>query len=375
MKYSEARFRALVTATSDVIYRMSPDWKVMRQLDGRSFLQTTGEPLSDWQERYIQAKDRDRVTQGIQEAIRNRTIFQLEHQVIRNDGTLGWTFSRAIPILDDNGEIVEWFGAASDISDRKLYQLELEARVEDRTKALNKANSDLQVSNEDLQQFAHVASHDLKEPLRKIKTFARRLQEEEENILSEKGKMYVDKVLSSAERMATMIDGVLTYSSLNGGGFAMEHIDLNSVMSDILVDLELMIQQKQGKVEFSKLPAIYGGRVLIHQLFYNLINNSLKFSHPQRKPVISIEAQKEKRNGKLVIMTISDNGIGFDRDHSNVIFDTFTRLHSKDRFDGTGLGLALCKKIVERHDGTISATAQEDVGAIFTIALPVSQPK
>lgn len=371
VRLSEAKLRALVNATSDVIYRMSPDWTVMMQLDGRSFLKDTGMPLTNWDEKYIHPKDRDRVWQSIREAIRNRSMFQLEHQVIRSDGTLGWTFSRAIPIFDESGEIIEWFGAASDISDRKFYQTELEARVEDRTRALNKANSELQISNDDLQQFAHVASHDLKEPLRKIKTFALRLQEELDGNLPEKGKLYVERVLTSAERMSTMIDGVLTYSSLNGGGFMLEVIDLNSIVKSVKTDLELVIEQKKATIHVTYLPEIKGGRVLIHQLFYNLINNSLKFSDPDRPPVIRIEATTEKRDGRIMdVIRVSDNGIGFDQSQSNIIFDTFTRLHSKDQYDGTGLGLALCKKIVERHHGHIEATAKRDVGATFIIELP-----
>lgn len=371
VRYSEAKLRALVNATSDVIYQMSPDWKTMRQLDGRSFLKDTGIPLENWQEKYIHPKDRMRVTQVIEEAIKSKSTFHLEHQVIRNDGTLGWTLSRAIPIFDDNGEIVEWFGAASDISDRKFYESELEARVEDRTRALNSANNALQISNDDLQQFAHVASHDLKEPLRKIKTFALRLHEELEPTLPEKGKIYVERVLSSAERMSTMIDGVLTYSSLNGSGFMMEVIDINSVIANIKTDLELLIDQKKARIESSNLPSIKGGRVLIHQLFYNLINNSLKFSDPSRTPHIKIEGHEETRDGKKVqLISVSDNGIGFDQSQSTIIFDTFTRLHSKDQYDGTGLGLSLCKKIVERHNGHIWAYGQKDAGATFVIELP-----
>jgi signal transduction histidine kinase/CheY-like chemotaxis protein len=374
VRFSEAKLRALVNATSDVIYRMSPDWKTMFQLDGRNFLKDTGLPLADWQEKYIHPKDRGRVSKAIQEAITNRTMFQLEHQVIRNDGTLGWTFSRAIPIMDDNGEIMEWFGAASDISDRKFYQTELEARVEDRTKALNKANSELQVSNDDLQQFAHVASHDLKEPLRKIKTFALRIREEHDSILPDKAKIYIDRVLTAADRMSTMIDGVLTYSSLNGGGFMMEVIDLNEIIGNIRSDLELMIDQKKATLVSAGLPEVHGGRVLIHQLFYNLINNSLKFSEDGRPPVIRIETYKEKRDNRIYdLIRISDNGIGFDQTQSNRIFETFTRLHSKDQYDGTGLGLALCKKIVERHNGRIWAEGKRDVGATFVIELPSIQ--
>lgn len=368
IRQSEARLRALVIATSDVVYRMSADWTVMRKLNGRDFLQDTGEPISGWQQKYIHPKDQARVWTAIQNAIKNKTVFQLEHQVIRADGTLGWTFSRAVPILDGNGEIIEWFGAASDVSDRKLHQTELEHRIEYRTKELNEANSALKVSNNDLQQFAHVASHDLKEPVRKIKIFTYRLMDENAAPRSEKEKSYLEKILTSAERMSTMIDGVLTYSSLNGSNIELEQVDLNIVLEEIREDLELMIQQKAATIRYSRLPVIAGGRLLLYQLFYNLISNSLKFSHPERSPVVEVNCKVENDN---YIITVKDNGIGFEPEYKELIFETFARLNTKDQFDGTGLGLSLCRKIVERHHGSVHAEGIINEGAVFTIELPV----
>lgn len=372
IRQSESRLRALVIATSDVIYRMSPDWTVMRQLDGRSFLQNTGEPLSNWQDKYIHPKDQARVWGVIQDAIRTKSVFQLEHQVIRADGTLGWTLSRAVPILDRQDEIIEWFGAASDISDRKLHEAELERRVENRTKELNEVNSALKVSNDDLQQFAHVASHDLKEPVRKIKTFTYRLMDDMDIPISEKGRSYLNKILSSAERMSTMIDGVLTYSSLNGANLVLEEVDLNLIIEDIRSDLELLIQQKNGSIRYSALPVLVGGRILLYQLFYNLISNSFKFSHPQRPQEIDINWQLDESNSSpRHVITLKDKGIGFEPEFNELIFETFYRLNTKDQFDGTGLGLSLCRKIIERHNGTIRAEGRLGEGAIFTIEIPV----
>ncbi|ASZ13494.1 ATP-binding protein [Chitinophaga sp. MD30] len=372
IRQSESRLRALVIATSDVVYRMNRDWTIMSQLDGRNFLQDTGTPLSDWQNKYIHPRDQARVWGVIREAIETKSLFQLEHQVIRADGSLGWTFSRAVPIFDRQGDIVEWFGAATDISDRKLYEADLERRVADRTKALNEANAALRVSNDDLQQFAHVASHDLKEPVRKIKTFTYRLMDDEQIVKSEKGKYYLDRILNSAERMSTMIDGVLTYSSLNGASVEFENVNLNTVIEDIKGDLELLIQQKEGTINSAGLPVIVGSRLLLYQLFYNLISNSLKFSHPERSPVVEINWTIDHANkpGSHRI-TVKDNGIGFEPAYNHLIFETFSRLNTKDLFDGTGLGLSLCQKIVERHNGSIHANGKKGEGAIFTIEIPV----
>ncbi|WP_207509901.1 ATP-binding protein [Telluribacter humicola] len=245
---------------------------------------------------------------------------------------------------------------------------------------LEEVNRELQRSNEDLQQFAHVASHDLKEPVRKIMLFSNRLKTEFGKVLPEKGQLYLSKVESSAIRMYSMIDGVLLYSSLNALEQTKEGIELEEIIQSIVSDLEVVIAQKEASILFSELPWIEGSNVLIYQLFYNLINNSLKFSSPERKPLIRISsstASIEEIKGsclneqkEYVKISLQDNGIGFGNDEASRIFGTFTRLHSKDKFEGTGLGLALCKKIAERHGGIIYAQGQEGEGATFTLLLP-----
>jgi signal transduction histidine kinase len=255
-------------------------------------------------------------------------------------------------------------------SEERLRALttELEKRVENRTK-------ELQRSNEDLQQFAHVASHDLKEPVRKIKTYGYRLQDElMKTSASEKQQLFVEKILGSAERMSLMIEGVLTYSTISASEPKIEQVVLSKVLLDIQNDLEVLIQQKEAVVNCNTLPNIEGVQILIYQLFYNLINNSLKFSNPHRKPIINITTSTLlKADNMYLQIEISDNGIGFEPDFNSTIFDTFARLNSRDQYDGTGLGLSLCRKIVERHGGTISASGQKDIGAIFTITLPFIQ--
>lgn len=365
LRESEQRLRALATATDDVIYRMSADWKIMDLLDGRNFLDNTGDSDADWLHKYIVPEDQQLVQTTIDEAIASQSVFQLEHRVVKIDGTVGWVFSRAVPITDHEGNIVEWFGAASDITEKKTLLLQLENIVDERTK-------ELQRSNEDLQQFAHVASHDLKEPVRKIRTFGLRLKNECSDTLSEAGKVYTDKILESASRMSTMIDGVLAYSSVDGIEQKTEVVDLNEILSDIWNDLEILVEQKKAVIKFENLPSVEGVKVLIYQLFYNLINNSLKFSKESEKPVISIKADAVIVDRiTYVKINVADNGIGFSSEYNERIFNTFTRLHPKSRFDGTGLGLALSKKIVERHKGTIEASGVEHVGAVITIHLPV----
>lgn len=249
-------------------------------------------------------------------------------------------------------------------------------------KMLEQINVELQRSNEDLQQFAHVASHDLKEPVRKILTFGNRLKQEFGSELPEKAIGYLSKVESSAIRMYSMIDGVLLYSSLNALDQTKENIELKEMLQNIESDLELLITQKEATIETGEMPLIEGSNILMYQLFYNLMNNSLKFSSPDRKPIIrifsssvsenEIEFNNLNRQREYVKITLLDNGIGFTDEQAKKIFGSFTRLHSKDKYEGTGLGLSLCKKIVERHGGVINASGKEGEEARFEIILPVS---
>lgn len=252
-------------------------------------------------------------------------------------------------------------------SERRYRELteKLEAIVEERTEALRR-------SNEDLQQFAHVASHDLKEPVRKFKIFIGRLAEEYGKLLPEKGKDYIDRMRHASERMSAMIEGVLKYSSLNETEQVIKRIDLNEIIRNIETDLEVVIQQKKAIINKEALPTLEGAAVLIYQLFYNLINNSLKFC--ERQPVINISSSIVKHDEKeYARILVADNGIGFEQEAAGKIFNAFTRLNSKDKYEGTGLGLALCKKIVERHNGSIWAESQVNKGTTFIILLPLVQ--
>ncbi len=271
------------------------------------------------------------------------------------------------PVRNEEGKILKWIGAFTDIHHQKESEQKLEALVAQRT-------LDLERSNDDLQQFAHVASHDLKEPVRKIKTFTSRLQEEMKGSLNEKGKLYLSKVQGAADRMFTMIDGVLTYSTINATEQISETVDLNEVIKNIETDLEVIIQEKQAVIYYKNLPTLEGAPVLIYQLFYNLINNSLKFVKTGDAPLISIISKiVYNRNKAFAQIVIEDNGIGFEQNQAKKIFNTFARLNSKDIYEGTGLGLALCKKIVQRHGGMIEATGLSNEGAVFTITLPLKQ--
>jgi light-regulated signal transduction histidine kinase (bacteriophytochrome) len=210
--------------------------------------------------------------------------------------------------------------------------------------------------------------------LRKIKTFISRLTDDPGSHFSESGQLFLRKVNSAADRMNIMIEGVLNYSMLSAAHQKLEKVDLNETIRNIESDLEILINQKSATIHYANLPVIEGASVLLYQLFYNLINNSLKFSKPDLKTIIDINSLIKIMGEKdFVEITIQDNGIGFEQEFAEKIFETFLRLNSKDQFEGTGLGLSLCKRITERHGGTIQAFGQLDKGATFVITLPLKQ--
>lgn len=290
-----------------------------------------------------------------------------EARLIGQENSERWVRVKGKVIYDKNNSPISLIGVIQDITEQKQFAEELTKQVKQRT-------LELQRSNDDLLQFAHVASHDLKEPVRKIKIFSNMLEHEFKKLLPEKAQGYLSKIQNSTDRMFSMVEGVLAYSTITSSERSIDVIDLNEVMETIESDLEILIQKKHARLQKDKLPVIEGASVLIYQLFYNLINNALKFSKMDIEPLITIESALvgayEKQMAKIVI---TDNGIGLDPDYVHKIFDVFSRLNAKDEYEGTGLGLALCKKIVQRHHGTIQATGVKGESASFTILLPVKQ--
>ncbi len=240
------------------------------------------------------------------------------------------------------------------------------------TEKLKESNELLKRSNDDLQQFAHVTSHDLKEPVRKIKMYGNILNNEFATYLPDKGKDYLIRIDKAANRISSMIDGVLQYSIIDTTDQFVQDIDLNTVIQNIVEDLEIPIKENRASVSYINLPVISGYPTLVNQLFYNLINNSLKFRKKDVEPQINLvfyDSSLDKPEDYFAI-ELKDNGVGFENTYSEKIFDSFTRLNPKDKYEGTGLGLALCRKIVVRHKGFITAEGELNKGATFRVNLP-----
>jgi PAS domain S-box-containing protein len=282
-----------------------------------------------------------------------------------------------------DGHIVGIFAIAIDVTQQVLARQKIEDVVTERTRELEIANNNLQKSNEELAQFAYVASHDLKEPVRKVSIFTEML-ENNLGATDELSKKYLSRIKNAASRMYMLIEDVLEYSELSRTSQVYTKVDLQLVIEDIKTDFELLIEEK-GAVIQSDLPAVDAVSLQMFQLFGNLISNALKFSKPGIKPAINLthtilsdeelhEHPKLNKHTRYYKIEVHDNGIGFSPDYAAQIFNIFQRLHAKKEYEGTGIGLAMCQKIVENHGGEIYATSQEGIGSTFTIILPVQQP-
>ncbi len=265
----------------------------------------------------------------------------------------------------------------TDLTAQKNTQRELELF----NAKLQAANDALELSNYDLQQFASVASHDLQEPLRKIQIYSHRLNDKGA-VTAEEDKQFLGKIISAASRMRKLIIAILNYSKLSADTLDWEYTDLSLLFRELLEDFELVIKEKKAVVTIGAMPTMLVNRGQIRQVFQNILSNALKFSRADIPPRINVYSRRlgarsysdvEVPNGPFCLIGIGDNGIGFDKKYLISVFSLFERLHSKDKFEGTGIGLAIAKKIVEKHNGLISAVSTEGCGSEFRIILPMGR--
>lgn len=371
---SEERFRTLVMATSDVVYRMSADWTEMGQLHGRGFIMDTDKPSRTWLQEYIHSNDQTRVMAAIHEAIRTKSVFEMEHQIRLVDGTLGWTFSRAIPLTDAKGEIVEWFGAASDVTERKRAETalqEAQARLADRAVQLEAAvaerTTELTATNEQLESFVYSVAHDLRGPLRAMQGFSALLIEEAGARLSETGQDFAHRISRSALYMDALLRDLLVFSRLSKQRIELVPVDLNSVVDSTLYQLEEDIKEKKARVETpGPWPAVLAHEATVGQILYNLLSNALKFVRRETQPIIRLRTEERDR---FVRVWVEDNGVGIAPEHQDQIFRLFSRLHG-ERYPGTGIGLTIVQKGAERMRGHAGVESAAGEGSRFWFELP-----
>jgi PAS domain S-box-containing protein len=382
LKTSEGKFRTLADSMPQLIW--TSDTQGHLNYFSRSVYEFSGlEPEKIGMKKWltiVHPDDRFEMITGWRQAIRSGEDFIFEHRFLRDDGEYRWHISRALPQKDIDGTIHMWVGTSTDIHDRKLFIDELESKVSQRTTELSELNKELQKTNMELAQFAYVASHDLQEPLRKIQTFATRLLETELQNLSERGKDYFNRMQASAVRIQQLIVDLLAFSRANAVEKHMEEVDINLMIDNIEEQLQEVIRQKEAVLIYDRLPVLNVIPFQFEQLLMNLISNGLKFTSPDKRPEITIKSgliigsmlqlEGVDLQKKYHFIAVADNGIGFDPQYKERIFQVFQRLHHKNKYEGTGIGLAICKKIVDNHQGFIDAVGMPEVGSTFTVYIP-----
>jgi signal transduction histidine kinase len=350
---SERRFKALTDASGVVIYRMSADWSQLHELDGRGFLKDTAS-LDEYRiEDYVPAEDQALVRKTIDEAIRNKGIFELEHRVLRVGGSLGWTYSRAVPILDTDGEIVEWIGSAGDITSRKL------------------AEEQLKDANRRKDEFLAMLSHELRNPLAPISAAAELLHL---GRLDAVRLVQISEIIArQVKHMTSLVDDLLDVSRVTSGLVTLEFdaVDIKHVVADAVEQTEPLIESRRHHVAVHLPPdaaLVFGDAKRLVQVVTNLLNNAAKYTPEGGVVDLQVKASNEQ-----ITIVVKDNGIGMTPEFLDRVFDMFSQAQrTADRSQGgLGIGLALVKSLVELHHGSIVATSEgPGCGSGFTVRLP-----
>ncbi|MEA5458649.1 PAS domain S-box protein [Arcicella sp. LKC2W] len=387
IKESENRFRTLANSIPQLAWMMDAQGNIYWYNERwYNYTGTTYEEMMNKGWHHIHHPD---LIEGVLAHFKNAILTGQDWEdtflLKSKQGEYKWFLSRAIPIRNENGEIMQWFGTNTDISVQKetqealnLLNASLEEKVRIRTEELVAKNVELEQMNNELSSFSFVASHDLQEPLRKIRAFSTRILETE--TFSERTTDYFNRIISAGERMQNLINDLLNFSRTNATELNLTPCNLNEIIEEIKQFSADIISEKEAILDIDELPTIYSMKTFLSQLFSNLINNALKYSQKDTIPYIKISSSiisGENINLPNVdtqkiyyCISVTDNGIGFEQEYAMKIFELFKRLHGKSEYSGTGVGLTICKKIVSRLNGFIIATSQLNQGATFTIYLP-----
>lgn len=377
---SEAQYKLLTNSLPLIIFSMDDEGQVL--FANEWLLKFTGETIESlnqtrWKN-VVHPDDSDSFSVLFQNDIRKgvttiKTQSRLKHK--STDEYL-WHQVSISPFQNEHGELQYWIGYIVDIHAQKIVaetqkdNIELkqtQAQLKENQHMLEKYIEQLNRSNQELAQFAYAASHDLQEPVRKVLFYSDFLLNSYSDKLDKKGNDYLTNMQRAANRMRELIRDILSFSQVDSEKTQFKQIDLNAVANDALQDLEMVIEEKKAMINISKLPNVNGDARMLRQLFENIIGNSLKYSKPSVNPVIDIKPVLREDS---IQISFTDNGIGFDNQYSPQIFTLFQRLNKRQDYAGTGIGLAICKKIMDLHHGKIWAEGQENKGATFFISFP-----
>ena len=297
---------------------------------------------------------------------------------VRKDGTNFWASVVITAVHNEVKDVIGFSKVTHDLTEKKQSEDQIKAYTEE----LEDKNEELEKMNKELQSFAYISSHDLQEPLRKIQTFSTQIVEKEFQNLSPEGRDKFQRMQNAAKRMQTLIDDLLTYSRTNTQERKFEKTDLNTIIEEVKEDLKEEFQHKHATIEVDEMCEANIIPFQFRQLLFNLLSNSLKFSNSKEAPHIKIESEigdgAKFNNPKLIKevkychLSVSDNGLGFEQKYSEKIFEVFQRLHGKNQYNGTGIGLSIVKRIVENHNGVITAKGELNKGATFDIYIPAT---
>ena len=369
---SEKRYRGLFDLSHDgvvfvgldgPIEEANPAYLSMVGYDLDELIGVTYQELTParWDEMEAEIVDRQLMSRGYTD--------EYEKEYIRKDGSIFPVAVRAILVRDETGAPVRIMGIVRDITEQK------EAK-----EALERHARDLARSNEELEQFAYVASHDLQEPLRKIRAFGALLADEKRENIDDEGQQYIDFMTDAAARMQTLVSDLLALSRVTTAAQPFEDLALTEVFDTVLSDLSVALEEADGRVEVDAAPTVEADRTQMEQLFRNLVGNGLKFRRPGVAPRVTVRMAEQAQPlvatpGPAYTIVVTDNGIGFEPSLGSKLFQPFKRLHARHQYEGAGIGLAICEKIVLRHHGRITASGRPDDGATFTVTLPRRQPR
>jgi signal transduction histidine kinase/DNA-binding NarL/FixJ family response regulator len=366
LRESEARFRAFVMASSDRVYRMNADWSEMVPLQNRNALVGSQNGDRLWLETWVHPDDQAHVQEEIQAAIRSKQIFELAHRVLRADGGIGWTMTRAVPLLDARGELVEWFGTASDITERILLEDQRAALLQREQLARQEAERSVTLQR----LFLGTISHELRTPLASIKGYSSTLLATDVSFEQEDQRAFLEIIDTEADRLTELIDQLMDIVQIQAGAFRVtpEQTTLEDILAEAMPQLQTLASHHPLQVTLPpNLPPVWADRWRIGQVLTNLVGNAAKFSPPDTPIRVSALPLAD-----AVQVCISDEGSGIPPSEHALVFEVFYQvLSERQRKPGSGLGLTICKALVEAHGGQIWIEDTPQPGTAIAFTLPI----
>jgi PAS domain S-box-containing protein len=370
IKNNEKRFRELIESLPQLFWTCRVDGPC--DYLSKQWVDYTGVPEEEqlgyrWLEQ-LHPQDRDKTVTDWMEKVKNGNSFDIEFRIRRNDGIYHWFKTRAVPMRDTEGNISKWFGSNTDFDEIIKAQEQLKAfsnELEIKVRELDNAITDLKRSNQELEQFAYVASHDLQEPLRMVSSYTQLLERRYKDQLDQDARDFIFFAVDGANRMQHLINDLLDYSRVTTRGKPFVKLDLSTVLGHAIANLQKKVQETGAMIVNDDLPFVYGDEVQLVRVFQNLLDNAMKFRGAD-PPRINVSA---KTFDEKIQISITDNGIGIDKIYSDRVFTIFQRLHTKIEYPGTGIGLAICKRTIERHGGKIWFESEPGKGTTFSFTL------